>query len=65
MISVFKAKQPTLKINSYLSSHPLKKGKRERGGNYLNGGERMILTSECLFVTSRLVKDFQNVKKIL
>ena len=23
----------------------------------------MILTSECLFVTSRLVKDFQNVKK--
>ena len=29
------------------------------------GGERMILTSECLFVTIRLVKDFQNVKKIL
>lgn len=27
------------------------------------GGERMILTSEHLFVMSRLVKDFQNVKK--
>ena len=27
------------------------------------GGERMILTSEHLFVMSRLVKDFQKKKK--